>query len=126
MTLRYCLTLDLKNDPDLIARYKDHHREVWPEIVQSIKDSGVEEMEIYLLGTRLLMVLEVNESFSFEKKARLDQENAKVQEWEQLMSRFQQQLPEAKPGQKWVVMEQIFKLENDRNGGAERPQAVIS
>ena len=126
MTLRYCLTLDLKNDPDLIARYKDHHKQVWPEIVESIKDSGVEEMDIYLLGTRLLMVLEVNESFSFEKKARLDEENAKVREWEQLMSRFQQQLPEAKPGQKWVVMEQIFKLENDRNGGAERPQAVIS
>jgi len=116
MTRRYCLTLDLKNDPDLIARYKDHHKEVWPEIVESIKDSGVEEMEIYLLGTRLLMVLEVNESFSFEKKARLDEENAKVREWEQLMSRFQQQLPEAKPGQKWVVMEQIFKLENERNG----------
>src|SRR5215469_423517 len=126
MTRRYCLTLDLKNDPDLIARYKDHHKQVWPEIVESIKDSGVEEMEIYLLGTRLLMVLEVNESFSFEKKARLDEENAKVREWEQLMSRFQQQLPEAKPGQKWVVMEQIFKLENERNGGAERPQAVIS
>ena len=115
MRRRYCLTLDLKNDPDLIAQYKDHHKEVRPEIVQSIKESGIEEMEIYLLGTRLLMVMEVNESFSFEKKARLDEENAKVREWERLMSRFQQELPEAKPGQKWVVMEQIFKLENEPN-----------
>lgn len=116
MRRRYCLTLDLKNDPDLVAQYKDHHKEVWPEIAQSIRDAGVEEMEIYLLGTRLLMVLEVNESFSFERKARLDEENAKVREWEQLMSRFQQELPEGKPGQKWVVMEQIFKLDNKRKG----------
>ena len=112
MKRRYCLTLDLKNDPNLIAEYKHYHEEVWPEITQSIKESGIEDMEIYLLGTRMFMVMEVNESFSFEKKAKADALNPRVQEWEKLMWKFQQALPEAKPGEKWLRMEQIFKLES--------------
>jgi L-rhamnose mutarotase len=110
MTRRYCLTLDLKHDPALIAEYRKYHEQVWPEILQSIKDAGVEDMEIYFLGTRLFMIMEVNESFSFEKKARADQTNPKVQEWEQLMWKFQEALPQAKPGEKWLPMERIFKL----------------
>ena len=112
MTRRFCLALDLKNDPALIAEYKKYHRKIWPEITESIKDAGIEDMEIYLLGTRLCMIMEVNESFSFEAKARCDQQNAKVQEWETLMGEFQQPLPEAKPGEKWLRMERIFKLED--------------
>ncbi|HEX6803203.1 MAG TPA: L-rhamnose mutarotase [Terriglobales bacterium] len=111
MTRRYCLTLDLKDDPALIAEYKKYHENVWPEIAQSIRDSGIEDMEIYLLGTRMFMIMEVNESFSFEKKARADSANPKVQEWEQLMWKFQQALPQAKPGEKWLPMQRIFKLE---------------
>jgi L-rhamnose mutarotase len=68
-------------------------------------------MEIYLLGTRMFMIMEVNEKFSFEKKAKADQLDPKVQEWEQLMWKFQQPLPEANPGEKWLRMERIFKLE---------------
>jgi len=112
MTRRYCLTLDLKNDPKLIAEYKKYHESVWPEITESIKESGIVDMEIYLLGTRMFMVMDVNESFSFDKKAKADTVNPKVQEWEQLMWKFQQALPEAKPGEKWVRMEQVFKLES--------------
>src|SRR5215467_11188050 len=110
MTRRYSLTLDLKQDPALIAEYRKYHEDVWPEVIQSIKDAGIEDMEIYLLGTRLFMIMEVNESFSFEKKARADQANPKVQEWEKLMWKFQEALPQAKPGEKWLPMERIFKL----------------
>lgn len=112
MNRRYCLTLDLKNDPSLIAEYKRYHQKLWPEILQSIKESGIEEMEIYLLGARMFMIMEVNDRFSFEAKARADGENRKVQEWENLMWKFQQALPEAKPGEKWLRMERIFKLES--------------
>jgi L-rhamnose mutarotase len=111
MRQRYCLTLDLKDDPRLIAEYKRYHEKIWPEIRESIRNSGIEGMEIYLLGTRMFMVMEVNESFSFEKKGAADRENPKVQEWEALMWKFQQRLPEAKPGEKWLTMERIFKLE---------------
>lgn len=107
---RYCLALDLKDDPALIAEYRQYHREVWPEIIRSIKDAGVEHMEIYLLGTRMCMIMEVNETFSFDKKAEMDRNDPKVQEWEALMWKFQQPLPRAKPGEKWLLMERIFKL----------------
>jgi L-rhamnose mutarotase len=108
---RYCLTLDLKDDPALIAEYRRHHQKIWPEISSSIKDAGIVDMEIYLLGTRMFMVMEVNERFSFDAKAKADRANPKVREWEELMWRFQQPLAEAKPGEKWLLMERIFKLE---------------
>jgi L-rhamnose mutarotase len=108
---RYCLTLDLKDDPQLIAEYKHCHEKIWSEITLSIKDAGIEDMEIYLLGTRMFMVMEVNEHFSFDIKAKADRENPKVREWEELMWKFQEPLPEAKPGEKWLLMEKIFKLE---------------
>ena len=107
---RFCLTLDLKDDPGLIAAYKRYHEKVWPEITESIRSAGVLDMEIYLLGTRMFMIMEVDESFSFEKKTRADQQNPKVQEWERLMWKFQKALPQAKPGEKWLLMERIFKL----------------
>jgi len=112
MSRRYCLTLDLKNDPKLIAEYKKYHEKIWPEITASIRESGIADMEIYLLGTRMFMIMEVNESFSFATKSASDAGNPKVQEWEQLMWKFQQALPSAKPGEKWMLMERIFKLED--------------
>jgi L-rhamnose mutarotase len=111
MKRRFCLTLDLKDDPALIAEYKRYHEKIWPEITQSIKDSGIADMEIYLLGTRMFMIMEVNESFSFESKTRADLANPKVQEWETLMGTFQKSLPQARPGEKWLLMERVFKLE---------------
>jgi len=107
---RYCLALDLKNDASLIAEYEEHHRNVWPEIIASIKDSGIEQMEIFRAGNRLFMIMEANDSFNFEKKAKADATNNKVQEWEKLMWKYQQALPAAKPGEKWVLMEKIFDI----------------
>ncbi len=111
MTKRHCLTLDLKDDPQLLAEYRRYHEKIWPEITKSICDAGILDMEIYLLGTRLFMIMEVDDSFSFEKKAKADAANPKVREWEELMWKFQQPLPGAKPGEKWLRMERIFKLE---------------
>ena len=107
---RYCLTLNLKNDAELIKQYEEHHKAVWPEIISSIKDSGIDNMEIYRHGISLFMIMEVNDDFSFEKKAMADAANEKVAEWELLMSKYQQQLPVAKPGEKWVLMEKLFSL----------------
>ena len=112
MSRRFCLTLDLKDDPKLIAEYKRYHEKVWPEIIESIKDSGIEDMEIYLLGTRMFMIMDVSDSFSFDKKAKSDKQNPKVQEWEELMLKFQRALPQAKKGEKWLRMERVFKLED--------------
>ena len=111
MNRRYCLTLDLKDDPKLIAEYKRHHEKIWPEVTKSIKDAGVENLEIYLLGTRMFMIMEVNDSFSFEAKKKADENNPKVREWEELMWKFQQPLPQSRAGEKWMLMARVFKLE---------------
>lgn len=107
---RYCLACDLKNDPQLIQEYEAHHRAVWPEIKKSILSAGIENMQIYRVSNRLFMIMEVNETFSFEKKAAMDEANPKVQEWENLMWKYQQKLPFAKEGEKWLMMEKIFSL----------------
>ena len=108
--MRYCLALDLKNDPALIAKYVKYHQQVWPEIIDSIKSSGIEVLDIYRTANRMFMIIEANADFSFGKKGKADADNAKVQEWEKLMWKFQQALPWAKPGEKWILMEKIFEL----------------
>jgi L-rhamnose mutarotase len=108
--MRYCLALDLKDDPALIAEYEQYHQKVWPEIIESIKSPGIEAMQIYRTGNRLFMIMETNDHFSFDQKAYSDAANEKVQEWEQLMWKYQQALPWTKKGDKWVIMEKIFDL----------------
>jgi L-rhamnose mutarotase len=107
---RYCLALDLKDDPSLISEYEQYHEKIWPEIEKSIKESGIELMQIYRTGNRLFMIMETTENFSFDRKAAADQNNEKVQEWEDLMWKYQQALPGSKAGEKWVLMRKIFEL----------------
>jgi len=107
---RHCLTLDLKDDAQAIADYKRYHEKIWPEVKESLFEAGVLDMEIYLLGTRMFMIMEVDEEFSMARKATMDTANPKVQEWETLMHGFQQQLPQAKSGEWWLPMEQVFSL----------------
>lgn len=109
-TKRFCLALDLKNEKEAIEAYKFHHRSVPEEIIKSITTTGITVMDIYITGNRLFMIMEVNESFSFDEKAELDSKNEAVQAWERLMDDFQQQLPWAKRGEKWVLMDRIFSL----------------
>jgi len=107
---RYCLTLDLKDDPALIAEYEQQHKAVWPEIINSIKEAGITDMQIYRFNTRLFMIMEVDETFSFEKKQESDINNPKVAEWEALMWKYQQSMPGSREGEKWMLMEKIFAL----------------
>jgi L-rhamnose mutarotase len=107
---KYALALDLKDDDELIRQYEEYHKQVWPEILESIKNSGIQNMEIYRTDNRLFMIMEVGDDFSFDVKAEADAGNPKVQEWENLMWDYQQALPKSKPGEKWVLMDKIFSL----------------
>jgi L-rhamnose mutarotase len=107
---RFCLTLDLKNEPELIAEYEKHHQNVWEAIQKSITDAGIISMQIYRLHTRMMMIMETEDDFSFESKNKMDANNPIVQEWEELMWKYQQALPIAKEGEKWMLMDKIFEL----------------
>ena len=107
---KHCFALDLVDDPLLIEEYKVAHQNVWPEIIKSIKISGIEDLEIFLVGNRLFMIMIVDDSFSFNTKNDMDANNPKVQEWETLMWKYQKALPTAKKGEKWLLMEKIFQL----------------
>ncbi len=108
---RYCQTLDLKDDAALIEKYKWHHapENMWTEINQSIKAAGVTNMEIYLFGTRMFMIMDVDDTFSFERMAEINK-GPKSVEWEELMWNFQKAIPGSKPDEKWVLMDKIYQL----------------
>lgn len=107
---RYCYALDLIDDPERIKEYEEIHKSIWPEIKKSILDAGITVMDLYRTGNRLFMIMEVDNNFSFEKKDAMDKANPIVQKWEDFMWTFQQSIPSAKPGEKWVLMKQIFSL----------------
>jgi L-rhamnose mutarotase len=110
------MALDLVDDADLIAEYESYHQSQnsWPEITDSIRQSGIMDMTIYRTGNRLFMIIEADDDFSLEVKSKLDSANPKVQEWEKLMWKFQQPLSWAKNGEKWVEMKSIYALDKSR------------
>jgi L-rhamnose mutarotase len=108
-TRKYCLTLDLKNDPNLIEEYETHHKHVWPETLRSFEEAGILSMEIYRWENRLFMILETGPDFSFADKAAMDLANERVQEWERLMETYQQRLPGTGQGEKWQLMKNMFQ-----------------
>lgn len=109
---RHCLILDLKDDPELIARYRAWHAPGEPpqSVIDSIRAAGIEEMEIFLSGNRLVMLMQVRPGFSPQAKAAADAADPEVRAWEELMNAFQQPVPWAAPGEKWVPVERIFAL----------------
>jgi L-rhamnose mutarotase len=109
---RLCFALDLKDDPKLIARYKEWHKPGGPPVavIQSIRNAGITGLQIYLCGNRLFMIMEVGAEFSLAAKAASDSANPDVQQWETLMWTFQQALPWAAPGEKWIASELIYDL----------------
>ena len=108
---RFCLALDLIDDADSIREYEQYHApgSAWPEVTQHDLDAGILNIEIFRTGNRMFMILETNDDFDFEKKSAFDATNPKIAAWESLMWKYQQPLPWAKPGEKWILMKRIFK-----------------
>lgn len=109
---RFCQTLDLKDSPELIAEYRRRHSEgeAWNEVIHGIKEVGILEMEIYLVGTRLFMIVETPLDFDWDKAMARLATLPRQQEWEDYMSEFQVALQGASSDEKWRMMERIFHL----------------
>jgi L-rhamnose mutarotase len=112
MSRRFALALDLVDDAKLIAEYEAWHRpgRTPTPIIRSILDSGIRNMEIYRAGNRMVMIIEVDDTYSAETKSRADAANPDVQRWIALMKSFQQPIPVAGPDGTWVEMDRVFRL----------------
>ena len=108
---RFGLCLNLKDDPDVIEQYKAYHRDVWPEVLDSLREVGITQMDIYLIGNRLFMSIETVDDFDpahdFPRHLEM---HPRCREWDVLMRNFQERVPEAKPDEWWATMEQVFEL----------------
>jgi L-rhamnose mutarotase len=106
----YGMTLLLKDDPRLIARYKQHHREPWPEVIERLKEVGVTEIRIYLIGRRLFMYMEALDGFEPSRDFSKLNDDPKCREWDLLMRTMQERAPEAGEQEWWASMEEVFDL----------------
>lgn len=104
---KYCLTLDLADNLDLIREYETLHKNVWKDIIEGIKSVGIVDMQIFRFKERMCMLIEVPENFDFDTQMKKLATLPRQQEWEQLMWKFQKELIK---GEKWVKMDRIFKL----------------
>jgi L-rhamnose mutarotase len=117
MTNRHVFTVNLKDGPGIVETYTRYHREVWPEVQASLRHVGVRQMDIYLLGRRLVMVVEMRDGLDYRTAfASHASSSRRVAEWEQLMKSLQAPPPEAQAGEWWANMQRVFHLE-----GTEEP-----
>ena len=109
---RYVQTMDLKDDPELIAEYKRRHSqaEAWPEILAGIREVGILDMQIFILGTRLVMIVDTPIDFKWDRAMAQLATLPRQQEWEDYMAIFQQCAEGATSDEKWQMMEQMFYL----------------
>lgn len=106
----YGLTLLLRDDPAAIERYKEYHRQVWPEVKARIRECGIREMRIFLLRRRMFMYIETDDAFDPAVDFARINEAPKSKEWDDVMRTLQELAPEASPGEWWALMEQVFDL----------------
>ncbi len=109
---RYVQTMDLRNDPALIAEYRRRHsrEELWQEIRDGIKEVGILEMEIYILGTRLVMIVDTPLDFDWDTAMARLATLPRQQEWEDYMAMFQQCAQGSTSNEKWKMMDRMFYL----------------
>ena len=118
------LTINLKDDPEIVEHYRRYHREVWPEVQDSLRRAGVERMDIYLLGRRLVMVVEMRDRLDYRAAFKNHAASSpRVVQWEQLMKSLQEPVADAPAGEWWAVMEPVFHMEA---GPTEKQEPAIA
>jgi L-rhamnose mutarotase len=110
----FVYTLKLKDDPEVILKYKEYHKSVWPEVEASLQGVGIIRMRIYLLGRRLVNIMDTKDEFEPERDfASYTEGNPIVQRWDAMMVEFQEKVPVAKEGEWWALMEQVYELDSE-------------
>jgi L-rhamnose mutarotase len=117
----YGMALRLRNDPQVIERYKKEHERAWPEVLARLREVGVTEMKIYLLGDRLFMYCETVEGFDPRRDFARTVDDPIYRRWDELMRGMQERVEEARPGEWWAMMEPVFDLNRPQQPPAGRP-----
>ena len=108
---RVVQTIQIKDDPEIQRKYREYHDNAWPEVIESLREIGIDSLEIYLLGRRLVMVMETADDFDGEKQFAIHYNRSeKIREWEDMMKSFQEPVPESPGGDWWAPMERVFKM----------------
>ncbi|MBR1626215.1 MAG: L-rhamnose mutarotase [Bacteroidales bacterium] len=107
---RYCRTLELRNDKDMIADYIELHSHVWPEVKEGIKSVGILDMQIYIKDNEIFMIMDTVDSFDFDRDMELLSRLPRQKEWEACVSVVQGVEPDTPATEKWKLMEKIFQL----------------
>jgi L-rhamnose mutarotase len=124
--MRYVLTLNLKDDPAAIEAYRRHHRDVWPEVLESLRSVGVRGMDIHLLGRRLVMIVEMNDGLDYRVAFKAHASSSqRVIEWEHLMMSLQEPDAAARSGEWWALMEPIFHMDQQEPAVARFAQPAL-
>ena len=111
---RHVLTVDLVDDPAVIDAYKTHHRRVWPEVLSSLRAAGLADLQIYMLGRRVVMLIDLQDGLDVRRVfATHAASHPRVAEWEALMKSMQQPPPDSAPGEWWAAMQPVFHLHED-------------
>jgi L-rhamnose mutarotase len=111
---RHVLAVDLKDDPGIVEAYTAHHRRVWPEVVSSLRLAGLADLQIYILGRRLVMLVDLQDGVDVQRAfAAHVASDPRVAEWEALMKSMQQPPPGSAAGEWWAVMQPVFHLHED-------------
>lgn len=128
MSRQHVFTVNLKDDAGIVETYTRHHRDVWPEVQDSLRRVGVERMDIYLLGRRLVMIVEMRDGLDYRTAFTSHaSSSARVIEWERLMKSLQEPSPDARAGEWWSVMEPVFHLDQGaRASGFEHQEPGIA
>jgi L-rhamnose mutarotase len=110
---RYCKALELEDDPSLIEEYKKLHAmgACWPEITAGMKEVGIIDMEIYISGTTLFMIMDTKADFDHERAMAKLATLPRQAEWEALVSKYQKTRGDASAKEKWRLIERIFKMD---------------
>jgi len=121
---RYCKTLTLKDDPELIRKYKEVHAkgQAWPEITRGMKEVGILDMEIYIHRNRLFMIMDTIPGFDHDKAMRELASSPRQKKWEAYVARYQNTSEDASADEKWQLMERIYEMDQQEEYAARDGQ----
>lgn len=109
---RYVQYLEISDEPELVAQYRKWHSEKynWKEVREGIRAVGILEMELYILGSKLVMIVDAPADFQWDEAMNKLATLPRQSEWEAFVAKFQGCSPEARSDEKWQPMERMFRL----------------